>query len=322
MQCQVQPSSIHTFKASKYVPLETFLELERLMYNRIRNLEYCIQNLQERINSFERCIKPEIAQHKRLSAREKKEKVKKIGDIAILESVHIRETNFSSEDGEKLDKSAIKMVQYIKQLFQYGSDSIDKIFEILSIYGPTHKGTAIDGRYNYKSRRDYDDKRDTFATRFSWAIPDKSVINKIVKFAAGEKILEIGCGKGLWAGLLRASGAYVTATDSGTWGEFNQTTTFIDDIKLKNNKESVDIYKDHNVLMLIWPPYDTDMAEIALDTFTGNKVIYIGEGDGGCTANDKFHRELESNWTKKSNYLIQTWPSIRDSCYYYTRKCS
>ena len=54
------------------------------------------------------------------------------------------------------------------------------------------------------------------------------------------------------------------------------------------------------------------MAATALECFPGSVVIYIGEGWGGCTANNAFHDALEKDWTCVSQVEIPRWEGLND----------
>ena len=79
-------------------------------------------------------------------------------------------------------------------------------------------------------------------------------------------------------------------------------------------------YKDCNILLLVWPPYDKPMANNALKKFKGNKLVYIGEEEGGATANDNFYIRLKKNWKQVDKYDIPGWIYSHDTMTFYERK--
>lgn len=169
-------------------------------------------------------------------------------------------------------------------------------------------------------------KRWEFIQKYSFAFPSPEAVKIIVKFADGEKILEIGAGSGLWARLLSIDGAMITATDDFSWSDEKRRDRAA--ITVPGRFYSVEKliagratrkYIDHNVLFLCWPPYNTNMAYNALKSFQGNKVVYIGEGYDGCTGNDKFHNLLEKEWEEVSHHKIPQWDAIHDRMYLYKR---
>lgn len=161
--------------------------------------------------------------------------------------------------------------------------------------------------------------------RYAWAIPSPEAL----EFLAGRfsKIVEIGAGRGYWARLLKNLGCDVRAFDPAIWrkdGSVHKnhwhptgTHTFCPVVKADHRMAGHD---SSRALMLCWPPYNDPMAYEALLAYRGNDLIYIGEGSGGCTANDEFHGLLEDVWDQVADIEIPAWPGIRDSLMVYRRK--
>ena len=90
---------------------------------------------------------------------------------------------------------------------------------------------------------------------------------------------------------------------------------------VKGDATTFDVPADH-ALMLCWPPYDDDMAARALTRYQGDRVIYVGEGAGGCTGNDAFHAALAEQWDPIAHYEIPQWDGIHDGVHVYARKAT
>jgi hypothetical protein len=152
--------------------------------------------------------------------------------------------------------------------------------------------------------------------KYSFAIPTKEAINEISKFSP---IVEIGAGSGYWASLLQKNGAKVLAYDKFPKdNKYNFTKKYT-----KIEKAGEEILKEIDSsysLLLSWPNYDNDFAHNALKIFKGQTVIYIGEPEGGCTANDKFHQELKKSWRLHKEISIPQWDGIHDTVMIYKRK--
>ena len=160
--------------------------------------------------------------------------------------------------------------------------------------------------------------REKLVQEYSWAIPSKSVIRRIVEFSPS--ICEIGAGTGYWAYMLKQAGANVVAYDiavpgkrENNWGH-NRTWYPVQegDILSINQHQS-------KALMLCWPPYSRSMASTVLNLYTGNKLIYIGESRYGCTADDKFFDLLDKDWNLVENKEMIVWEGLHDSLYLYER---
>ncbi len=158
--------------------------------------------------------------------------------------------------------------------------------------------------------------RDHFVANFSWAIPSKPAINLIKQFVDEDIVLEINAGLGLWSKLLQDEGTNIIATDPYEYKDKTSYTTVV----RADHFESINKFgNEANVLMTCWPDYNKNYAAEALDIFKGNKLIYIGESWGGCTADDSFHASLNKIWQLKETEAIPQWTGLRDRLHLYTR---
>ena len=128
--------------------------------------------------------------------------------------------------------------------------------------------------------------------------------------------MEVGAGSGLWAYLLKDSGANIVATDDFSW-KIKKKFTKVEKLDVEN---SLNKYKDSGVLLLVWPPYDEPTANNALKKFRGNKLVYVGEGVDGATADDAFHNRLRKYWKLTDKYDIPQWQYFHDTMKFYERK--
>jgi hypothetical protein len=72
-------------------------------------------------------------------------------------------------------------------------------------------------------------------------------------------------------------------------------------------------------LVLCWPPYDEPMAHESLVRYAGDRLVYVGEGDGGCTADDAFHGELMRSWSLVRTLRLGSWWPGRCWAFFYER---
>ena len=168
-------------------------------------------------------------------------------------------------------------------------------------------------------------RRDAFVKRYSWASPTKEAIERIKQFTGNDTILEIGSGYGLWARLLKDEGVNIVATNKPFTKEDGhipeiKNISFIEEIEELDHKKAIEKYGKYNVLMMCWPPYDDPMAYESLKEFKGNKLIFIGEGHGGCTGCDNFFELLSKEWNLYKVITLPQWWGIHDSLFLYIRK--
>lgn len=160
-----------------------------------------------------------------------------------------------------------------------------------------------------------------FRERFSYSIPTKTSIDKMVKFIGADQVLEIGTRNGLHAYLLRLEGVKIIATDyhkrnQNIDTDINPYLNIIDIAPIN----AIDRYTDCNVLLVIWPPYKDPTAFNILERFEGDKFIYIGEDDKGSCADERFHKLLRKSWVLKEIIDIDRFYGTYDSVYLYTRR--
>lgn len=158
-----------------------------------------------------------------------------------------------------------------------------------------------------------------YATRaYAWAVPDEEAIEEV---AALGPILEVGAGRGYWARLISDAGGDVVATDAHPPADRFYPVEALD------AEQAVRKYGARRTLMLVWPPYDDSMAVRALREYErqgGERVIYVGEGAGGCTGDDGLHAALgeQSTWTVSRVIDIPQWEGLHDVLTVYERGLS
>jgi hypothetical protein len=160
--------------------------------------------------------------------------------------------------------------------------------------------------------------RQQLVRAFSWAIPDERALSLIAKHGP---IVEIGAGLGYWAALLEARGVEVVAYDDGSWNELlkiGNPYRYWTEV-LTGSHEVLSRHQDHT-LFLCWPPFDTEMAADALAAYEGDTLIYIGEGEGGCTGTKAFFAHLEEGRRGPEEiHRLPRYMGMRDALYIYRR---
>jgi hypothetical protein len=161
--------------------------------------------------------------------------------------------------------------------------------------------------------------RDECVSKFSWAIPNAQAIACLQKYSP---LIEIGAGRGYWAYMLSKVGGYIRCYDvrpkhsySYTHGVQPAENWFP---VLYGKPKKAKKFSDHT-LFLCWPPYATNMAWESLNYYEGNTLAYIGEDDGGCTGDHKFHEQLANEWERLESVYIPQWSGIHDHLTIYKR---
>jgi len=164
---------------------------------------------------------------------------------------------------------------------------------------------------NFEAFRKATEERDKCVAKYSWAILTEETISRLEKY---QPFLEIGAGTGYWAYEFRKKGIQIIATEpilSQKWTE----------IEILTGQCALDKYDDgKHTLLVCWPTYADDWAFKALKEFKGDTVVYVGEGNEGCTADEQFHALLEKDWNIIEEIDIPQWPGLHDLIMIYYRK--
>lgn len=137
--------------------------------------------------------------------------------------------------------------------------------------------------------------RGTLAFTYCWPIISPGDLDWMVTMLDGRSVVDIGAGTGYIAWQLAQLGVDVLAYDIAPKGNHWAAPVQYHPV-LEGGPEKVS-GQSQRALLLSWPPYATDMAFRALSTYEGDTVIYIGESEGGCTADDDFFALLDKEWS-------------------------
>jgi hypothetical protein len=189
----------------------------------------------------------------------------------------------------------------------------------------------------YRVEMDKLPQRKDLVSEYAWAVPSPATLRRLVALDLGP-VVELGAGSGYWAFCLEQLGMDFVCYDENppgdTTAEGNHwhpgTRQWVP--VLKAGIEAIAMHPDR-ALMLCWPPYNEAMAAKALRAYQGNTLIYIGEGHGGCTADDEFFAMLgddtydedyntitnESEWKHVESIGVIQWEGLHDTCEVYRR---
>lgn len=121
-------------------------------------------------------------------------------------------------------------------------------------------------------------------------------INPFVEWINGRKCLEIMCGTGALSWSLQSKGVDIIPTDNFSWKNMleNSWTT----IEELDALSAIDTYgKDVDIVVVSWIPLGSDLGYESLkrlyEVNPNAIMVVIGEGEAGCTSNEKFFDSLE-----------------------------
>lgn len=139
------------------------------------------------------------------------------------------------------------------------------------------------GRDDFKY---FADRFDMCAT-YSWAICSPGDIAWLKSVLGGRGVVETGAGTGYWAWQMEQAGIDVVAyepneqQEGNTFARRTWTTVLRDD-------HGASRHHPDRALFLCWPSYSDPWAAQSLANYEGDMLIYAGEGEGGCCADDEF----------------------------------
>jgi len=156
-------------------------------------------------------------------------------------------------------------------------------------------------------------RRSTFRERWGFSVPNRRAVDSIARFCRERRVLDIGCGRGTWSALLALAGCHVESCDSFDDGNFREEDCLVNAVVANGVDFVASRSGEGDVLMLSWPTHWSDMAEDSLRAFRGNRLVYIGEGWGGCTATDEFFNLLDKDWLLVRSVPLRNFHGINDS---------
>lgn len=135
--------------------------------------------------------------------------------------------------------------------------------------------------------------------------------------------VEIGAGSGALAQAINDNGGRCVATDTFDWHDLKSGDLTVD---LQWNKTGVIKARGERVgrllshypsvgLLTSWPEYMAPWAyEAARHLKPGQLICYIGEW-GGCTADEDFHKLLETEFEEVDECSVNPWSGLHDHCW-------
>jgi len=156
------------------------------------------------------------------------------------------------------------------------------------------------------------DRRRSFVSTYAWAIPTREAVDAIASFVGAHKVLEVCAGSGLWARLLSSAGVSIVVTDGV------EATNAWHAVEGLAAVDAVRRYPGSGALMLVWPPMKDACAFEALQAFTGDAVVYVG--DVRFTADEQFQSALREGWELERELALPSWPGTDDAVHLYRRR--
>lgn len=150
---------------------------------------------------------------------------------------------------------------------------------------------------NYNTRSTLDKTSRTMHFRIEYVYHSFPILSKEwIEHAASyckqfNNIHELAAGNGWLTYWLRQYGVNIeSCTDNYSWKKFTYNNDWV---TKKDAIESVKEHKKADLFILSWPYMDDMAANIFKAMKPNQRLLYIGEGWGGCTADDEFFKLTE-----------------------------
>lgn len=180
--------------------------------------------------------------------------------------------------------------------------------------GATVKIYSLDGS-PYANRHD-------LVGRYARTITDPATVAFVAEHA-GPRVLDPMAGSGYWAHLLSPNADVpafdLNPPDAGGNHWHKQGVTHAP-VTAGDAAEVAALHGQGRTLLLSWPPYDDPIGVNVVRAYTGDRIIYIGESDGGCCGDDALFEEFRTNWVEIAEHRPVQYIGMHDYVTVYDRK--
>lgn len=166
-------------------------------------------------------------------------------------------------------------------------------------------------------------RRDEFVAQYAWTITTPRSVAFMAEHSRG-RLIDPLAGTGYWAYLLDQAGVDVVAydlhpPDGSQHNHYHKGQESHAPVMKGRAVETVTVHADRT-LLLSWPPYDDSIGARTLRAYKGDRVIYIGEGSGGCCGTDALFDQLDDGWSEVASHAPVQWFGLHDYITVYDRK--
>jgi hypothetical protein len=166
--------------------------------------------------------------------------------------------------------------------------------------------------------------RRLFIGKYGFAVPSRQMLEGVARLS--KRIVEVGAGTGFMATQLRRFEIDVVATDLNATGTSMYSFSVgshdanVAPMETLCAVDAVRKYPDRDVFCS-WPSLNEPWLTEAADAMQpGRLLFYVGEGYGGCTADDSFHELVQSPAFEEVEYIpMAQFFGINDNLTVYRR---
>jgi len=175
-------------------------------------------------------------------------------------------------------------------------------------------------------------QRKRFLAEIGFCLVTAEVIDGLAILLAGKKVLEAGSGSGWLAARLGERGINILAADWTDYRTADRSSKrgypIRDVFRLDHHGNAVDLLPgDYDTVLLVWPNCETQFAKnVACAMRSGQALIYEGESEGGCTADQEFFQYLRNSFNPSVSEMAElnknhrTFPGVHDKWWIGTKR--
>ena len=165
--------------------------------------------------------------------------------------------------------------------------------------------------------------RHDLVDQYAWTITDPATVAFVAEHA-GPRVLDPLAGTGYWAHLLGQHGVDVHASDLNPPGSdgnhWHRAGVTYAPIEADDAVDSTRAHGHNRTLLLSWPPYDNPLGWDIVHAYQGDRIVYIGEGWGGCCGDDGMFRLFECDWVEVARHAPVQYMGMHDFVTVYDRR--
>lgn len=162
-------------------------------------------------------------------------------------------------------------------------------------------------------------------SKFCFTITDPITVAFVAEHA-GPRVIDPLAGTGYWAWLLGQLGTDVVASDlhppDSAENAYHKAGVVHVPVLQADAVDAVTVHGQGRTLLLSWPPYEDPIGEHIVRTYPGDRVVYIGENEGGCCGSDAMWRAIDEDWDLTTEHHPVRWWGLNDYVAAYTRRSS
>jgi hypothetical protein len=150
--------------------------------------------------------------------------------------------------------------------------------------------------------------RDRFIQMAGFAVPNAECVTRLASLGP---MVEVGAGSGLLSRLVNATGGDCVATDP-VCGEYDLPYGQHGVVEALDGAAALERYPTRTVLMS-WPCMGRAWSADVLEAMVaGQCLVYVGEGEGGCTASERFFELLDALFEETDALPWLPFPALHD----------